>query len=72
MMWRTHADGVIPCYRYKGVFAPVEKSLYVSYINLASPFNGKTSSLTHYNGTSKTWKVITLTFAKADSQYRHL
>jgi hypothetical protein len=37
------------------VFAPVEKSLYVKYINLAGPFGGNAGSLTRDNITWKIW-----------------
>jgi hypothetical protein len=46
-------------HRRKGVFAPVEKSLYVNYINSAGPFGGNAGSLAQENITSKIWMDVT-------------
>lgn len=54
---------------HHGVFAPAEKSLYVSYVDTSGPFDGSHGGLAKYNVTSATWANITPAQAIIDNGY---
>lgn len=54
---------------HRGILAPAEKSLYITYVDTAGPFDGSAGALKKYNITSGTFSDITPAEAKADGNY---